>query len=290
MATVARFHITDYDGQTHQFYRFHDGYPCDNGGVFANFPLGNHDFCLDTYIRRLELEKSKKKYMTDVSYNIDLKIRTVEVSSGCCEDFNFKGTFEEAIRHYAYKDYSEKDALSNFPEKSDVESFLSYGLIDGFWEIIRAIRRNVPQIEYDFPGHRIIEIGDNLRFYLSQDFIHYPSCEMNQNYKARVDAMLNTRRIGFITYFKNTISKKRFTFNYMIRLTKDGYILPLTEEYIPYTQEISEDIKKLELAMIIEMIKRVDFKRDAARNFLYGIHSDSELQEIRNAVEEKTNS
>ena len=113
---------------------------------------------------------------------------------------------------------------------------------------------------------------------------------MNENYKAEEDAMVNVQRIGLITYFKNTVSQKDFTLNYMIRLTKDGYILPLTEEYIPYTQEISEDIKKLESAMIIEMVKRVDFKRDAARNFLYGIHSDSELQEIRNAVEEKTNS
>lgn len=286
MATTARFYITDYDGQTHEFYRFLDGYPCDNGGVFANFPLGDHDFCLDTYIRRLELEKSQKKYLTDVSYKMDLKTRTVEVS-GCCEDFNFKGTFEEAIRHYAYKNYSEKDALSNFPKKSDVESFLSCGLIDGFWEIIRAIRRNVPQLEYDFLEHRIIEIGDNLRFYLSQDFIHYPSCEMNQNYKARVDAMLNTRRIGFITYFKNTISQKRFTFNYMIRLTKDGYILPLTEEYIPYTEGISDEVKNLEMEMIIEMIKGVDFKTASAQNFLYGIHSDSELQKIRKAIEEK---
>lgn len=290
MATTARFYITDYDDQTHEFYRFLDGYPCDNAGVFANFPLGDHDFCLETYIRRLNLEKSQTKYMTDVSYIMDLKTRTVEVSSGCCEDFNFKGTFEEAIRHYAYKDYSEKDALSNFPKESDIQKFFCRATIDGFWEIIRSVNKEIPQLEYDIYEHRIIEIGDNLRFYLSQDFIHYPSCEMNQNYKARVDAMLNTRRIDFITYFKNTISKKRFTFNYMIRLTKDGYILPLTEKYIPYTQEISEDIKKLESAMIIEMVKRVDFKRDAARNFLYGIHSDSELQEIRNAVEEKTNS
>jgi hypothetical protein len=75
----------------------------------------------------------------------------------------------------------------------------------------------------------------------------------------------------------------------MIRLTKDGYILPLTEEYIPYTQEISEDVKRLELKMIIEMLKRVDFKRVSAQNFLYGILSDSKLQEIREALEKRDN-
>lgn len=289
MATTADFLITDYDGQTHEFYRFLDGYPCDDAGVFANFPLGDHDFCLDTYTRRLELEKSQKNYWTDVSYKMDLKSRTIKVSSGCCDEFNFKGTFEEAIRHYAYKDYSEKDALYKFPKKDDVRNFLGQDAIDGLWDIIRAVQKDVPQLEYDYHEHRLIEIGDNPRFYLSQDFIHFPSCKMNQNYKATEDAMLNARRIGFITYFKNTISQKRFAFNYMIRLTKDGYILPLTEEFIPYTHEISEDIKKLELAMIIEMIKRVDFKTAAARNFLYGIHSDSELQEIRKAIEGNKN-
>ena len=289
MATTARFYITDYDGQTHEFYRFLDGYPCDNAGVFANFPLGDHDFCLETYIRRLNLEKSQTKYMTDVSYIMDLKTRTVEVSSGCCEDFNFKGTFEEAIRHYAFKDYSEKDVLSKFPKESDLQKFFCRATIDGFWEIIRSVNKEIPQLEYDIYEHRIIEIGDNPRFYLSQDFIHYPSCKMNENYKAEEDAMVNVQRIGLITYFKNTVSQKNFTLNYMIRLTKDGYILPLTEEYIPYTQEISEDVKTLELKMIIEMLKRVDFKTVSAQNFLYGILSDSELQEIREALEKRDN-
>ena len=112
---------------------------------------------------------------------------------------------------------------------------------------------------------------------------------MNENYKAEEDAMVNVQRIGLITYFKNTVSQKNFTLNYMIRLTKDGYILPLTEEYIPYTQEISEDVKTLELKMIIEMLKRVDFKTVSAQNFLYGILSDSELQEIREALEKRDN-
>lgn len=287
MATTAYFQISDYDGRTHEFYRFLDGYPCEGAGVFANFPLGDHDFCLDTYIRRLALEKSDKDYWTDVSYMIDLKTRTVEVSSGCYKDFNFKGSFEEAIRHFAYSDYSERDALASFPQRSDVQKFIGPHTIDGLWNIIRAIKKEIPQLQYENHELRIIEIGDNPRFYLSQDFIGFPSCEMNRNRMALKDAMMNARRIGLKTYFTNTVADKSFTMNYMIRLVQDGYILPLTQAYIPYKQRVSDELMKLELKMIVEMIKRRDMKNMAAQNFLLGIHSERELRDIQDTIDQQ---
>ena len=284
MATVADFQITDYDGQNHRFYRFLDGYPCDRMGVFASFPLGNHDFCLETYVRRLALEQSDRNYWTDVSYRMDLSTRMVEVSSGCYEDFNFKGSFEEAIRRYSDENYSEKDAISLFPRTDDLENLLGRGLIDGFWDMIRAIKREIPELEYDYYEPRIIQIGDNPIFYVAKDFVKFPSCEMNQNIKAIEDAMLNARRLGLKTYFQNTITNDFFMLNYMITLERDGYILPLTREYIPYDQEIGREIKDEELEMIVEVIKRRNFKTARVQNFLAGIHSVSELEEIREAI------
>ena len=58
MATITYFTVVDYDGKTHEYYRFADGYAKDDAGVFANFPLGDHDFCLETFERRLKLKKS----------------------------------------------------------------------------------------------------------------------------------------------------------------------------------------------------------------------------------------
>ena len=60
MATIAYFTVVDYDGKTHEYYRFADGYPKDDAGVFANFPLGDHDFCLETF---------DWNYLTDVYYD-----------------------------------------------------------------------------------------------------------------------------------------------------------------------------------------------------------------------------
>lgn len=94
MATIAHFTIIDYDGQTYNYYRFNDGYPCGDAGVFANFPLGGHDFCLETFVRRLALEKVSADYFSDVSYRLDLKHRNVTVSSFIGE-FKFSGSFED---------------------------------------------------------------------------------------------------------------------------------------------------------------------------------------------------
>ena len=287
MATVAHFQITDYDNQLHEFYRFLDGYPCDSMGVFATFPRGDHDFCLETFVRRLELSKSSKSYWADVSYKMDLKTRMIEVSSGCYEGFNFKGSFEEAIRHYVDKDYSEKDALSKFPAPSDLSFLNGENLIDWFWEIIRAIKYGIPELDYHLFEERRVIIGDNPIFYKFNDFVVYPSCEMNRNYKAIIDAELNARRIGLMTYFENKISNTSFMLNYMMLLSKEGYLLPMTHEFIPYGYKISEDIKQTELEMIVEYIKSQDFKIMRGRNILYGLQSDAERQEIKENIRKR---
>ena len=98
---------------------------------------------------------------------------------------------------------------------------------------------------------------------------------------------MNARRIGLKTYFTNTVADKSFTMNYMIRLVQDGYILPLTQAYIPYKQRVSDELMKLELKMIVEMIKRRDMKNMAAQNFLLGIHSERELRDIQDTIDQQ---
>lgn len=287
MAIIAHFKITDYDGQFHEFYRFLDGYPCDSMGVLAAFPRGKHDFCLETFVRRLQLTKSVKKYWTDVSYEMDLKTKVVEVSSECYQDFNFKGSFEEAIRHYVDKGYSEKGALSEFPDPFDVSSLCGPNLIDWFWEIIHAITCGIQELDYDIYEQRKIIIGDNPIFYTFNDFETFSSWGVDNKYEAAVDAKLNARRIGLMTCFENKTSNGVFMFNYMITLSKKGYMLPMTKMLIPYCKEISEDVKCEELEMIVENIRRQDLKRIRALNLLRGLQSDSQLQEIRDSIRKR---
>ena len=77
MSTIAKFRIMDYDGSMHNYYRFSDGYPDGMAGVFANFPLGDHDFILETYVRRLGLEVRNADYWTDFTYVLNLSDRAV---------------------------------------------------------------------------------------------------------------------------------------------------------------------------------------------------------------------
>lgn len=287
MSTVARFQITDYDGSLHKFYCFSDGYPYDEMGVFAKFPRGDHDFCLETFVRRLELSKSGTEYWADIYYEMDLKTRMVNVSSGCYRNVDFKGSFEDAIRHFWDKDYSEKDALSQFPSPTDVISCSSVSAINWFWEIIRAVNYGIPEFEYDVLEQRIILIGDNPVFYTFNDFVTFPSCEMNNDYRAILDAKVNARRVGLMTYFKNKASNSCFTLYYMMKLRKDGYILPLTRTLIPYGHTISDDIKQEELEMIVELIKSNDLKTSKAYNIAYEHLPNSKLQEIRESLRKR---
>lgn len=156
MGVLAKFVVVDYDGQRYDFYRFGDGHPCERQGVFANFPLGDRDFLLGTYIRKLSLEKSTRDYFIEVRYEMDLRSRQIEVSSGCYEDCDFKGTFEEAVRHFAWENYVEKEALSMFPNKSDLEPILVPGFLDGLWVIVDAVCKNVPYLEYDAMSPRML--------------------------------------------------------------------------------------------------------------------------------------
>lgn len=284
MGVLAHLSIIDYQGQHHQYYHFGDGHPLDSNGIISNFPRGDHDFCVETFVRRLRLIKSEYNYFIDIYYILDLKSRMIEISSECYTEANFKGTFEEAIRHFDDADYSEKNALDEFPNITDLSAILNHRLIDGVWNIIRAVVANVPHLKYDIHTHRLVYVGDNTIFYTFNDFIEFPECEMNENFHAIEDAYLNARRIGAKMYFTNTITGQPFTLFYMLRLYRDGYILPLTEKFIRYGEIPDECTKLLELAMLVKMINIRDPKHLRAQNFLYGIHSKKELQEIRKSL------
>lgn len=284
MGVTAVFRIVDYQGQEHKYYRFGDAHPRERSGVFANFPQGDRDFCLETYVRRLDLEERDGDYMVDVGYKMDLRSRTIEVSSGCYMDVDFKGTFEEAIRHFAYEKYSQKDALDNYPDKSYLQPILFPGLLDGLWKIVEAVHAEIPWLKYDLYSNRLLYVGDNINFYMYQDFIDYPTHIMNSSLEVSEDAFANARRVGVRLYFKNTITNQSVSLFYMLRVTRDGYILPLTEEFIPYGKGISEEIKQEELAMITMMISERNPTSFRAMNFLYGIHPESELEEMRSKL------
>ena len=284
MATVAHFTITDYDGETHQYYRFLDGYPSENAGVFMNFPQGDHDFCLETFERRLRLEKSGLDYIIDISYYMDLSARTIKVRSKVFDDIDFEGTFEGAIRRFAYNDYSEKDALKSYPDRHDIKHILSPGFLNGLWDIVKAIKSSIPYLEYDLFSHRILYIGDNINFYMYQDYIEFPSCRMNQNYKTWYDAYANARRLGMRLYFNNTITNNTFTLLYMLDVEHDGYFLPLTRKFIRYGEGIDDETKKLELAMLVKDISRRNPESLKARNYLYGLISKAEMEELKRSL------
>ena len=217
---------------------------------------------------------------------MDLRSRTIEVFSKCFEDIDFKGTFEEAIRHFADEEYSEKDALAYFPEESDLRRILYPGFLDGSLVIAKAVNAEIPWLKYDLYSKRLLYIGDNTHFYLYQDFIDFPSLPMNSDMEASNDAYSNARRVGVKLYFDNNVNDQKLALFYMLRVTCDGYFLPLTEKFIYYGEQVSDEIKEEELKMMIMMIKESDPMRTRAMNFLYGIFSKSELEEIRNKIKE----
>ena len=285
MATIAHFTIVDYDGKTHRYYRFLDGYPKGGAGVFVNFPLGDRDFCLETFERRLNLEKSDRDYFSDVFYNMDLRTRHIKVHSKVfVEDINFEGTFEEAIRHFAFKDYSEKEAIEAFPEWKNISRIIYPGFIDGMWTIIKALKSEIPCLEYDLYSHRIIYIGDNINFYMYQDFIYFPECKMNRDYKVCQDAYLNARRVGVLIFFNNTVTNSEFTLRYMLTLRRNGYLLPLTGEFIRYDEGLSDKIKEEELAMLVKSISLCDPEDLKARNYIYEHLCREEMNELRDSL------
>jgi len=284
MATTAEFQITDYDGRQHFYYRFADAHPRERTGVFVNFPRGDRDFRLETFVRRLDLEKSSKDYWVDLHYEMDLSKRIIKVYSGVYDDVDFNGSFEEAIRFFADEDYSEKDALDAFPEASYLHTILFSGFLDEIWVVIRAIRKEVPHLEYDYYSHRILYVGDNINFYQYHDFIDFPPCSMNRDPELADDAYANARRAGIRIYFNNTVTGEPFTLMYMLALGRDGYVLPLTEKFFRYGEEPDDITKQEELAMLVKHISMCDPKSLRARNYLYGIHSEKELAELRDAT------
>lgn len=285
MATVAHFTIINYDGASHEYYRFLDGYPSGDAGVFQNFPLGDRDFCLETFERRLNLEKSEREYFVDVLYNLDLRTRTVQVSSTVfVEDINFKGSFEEAIIRFADEDYSEQDALESFPHRSDIEPIIFPGFLDGLWVIVKALKSNLSFLEYDIFSPRVLYIGDNINFYMYQDFILFPDCRMNRNHEAIEDAYANARRVGVRVYFNNTITNDEFTLLYMLDVERDGYILPLTGKFIRYGEGLDDKTKEEELAMLVKHISISDPKDLKARNYMYYILSRKEMDELKKSL------
>ena len=284
MGVLAEFEIVDYNGQNHSFYRFGDGHPYERHGVFANFPLGDHDFALETYVRRLRLEATSRRYFTDVFYYMDLRSRSIKVSSKCFEDCDFKGTFEEAIRHFSQEDYVEKEALSRFPKRSDIEHILVPGFLDGLWVIVGEMCKNLPFLEYDHMSPRILYIGDNVNFYMYDDFVLYPSYSEGRNSKVVEDAYVNARRLGVRLYFNNTRTGKRFTLLYMISVKAHGYILPFTRRVIRYGEELDELTKQHELRIVVEYLKSDDTENSKALNVLCDIGYGEKLDRIREAI------
>ena len=171
MSCIAHFQITDYDGHTHCYYRFGGGHPKEREGVFGNFPRGNHNFQMETFVRRLDLEKSAGNYIKEISYVMDLKSRHIEISSGVYDGIDFCGTFEEAIRHFVDESYSEKDSLESFAKRRHIEPILSPGLSDGIWTIVDAIQKEIEYLKFDLNTFTLLLIGDNVNFYMYQDCI-----------------------------------------------------------------------------------------------------------------------
>lgn len=287
MATIAEFQIIDYDGSLHNYYRFADGYPNDMAGVFANFPLGNHDFMLETYVRRLRLEESEGNYWIDFTYILNLSDRTIKISS-CCEEFEFEGSFEEAIRHFWYEGYSEKEALSYFPKKEDVLPILIPGFLKGMHCFIDTLPQEVSYLKPDAFGPEILYIGDNINFYMYKDFIYYPRCDMNINIKAIDDAFFNARRVGVRLYFKNTMSDQGFSLLYMLGVRAEGYLLPLTKKFVRYGETLDEETKMEELEILVEYLNKYhqSYKRRAL-NVMPGILCGEEMEEIRKSVRKR---
>ena len=285
MASVAHFTVQDYDGKIHQYYRFGSAHPEEKAGIFANFPLGDRDFCIETFERRLRLEKADRNYFADVFYNMDLKTRHITVNSKAfVEDINFEGTFEEAIRRFADNNYSEREALKSFPRQSDISPILVPGFLDGLWKIVHSLKSSLSYIEYDIFTPRILYIGDNINFYMYQDFILFPSCMMNRNYKAVSDAYANARRIGIGIYFKNTINNNEFKLLYMLHVKPDGYILPLTGKFIRYKEGLDDKTSGEELAMLIKHIGSQDPKTLRAANYMYDIIPIKERNQLRESL------
>ena len=284
MGVLAKFVVVDYDGQRYDFYRFGDGHPCERQGVFANFPLGDRDFLLGTYIRKLSLEKSTRDYFIEVRYEMDLRSRQIEVSSGCYEDCDFKGTFEEAVRHFAWENYVEKEALSMFSNKSDLEPILIPGFLEGLWVIVDAVCKNFPYLKYDAMSSRKLYIGDNINFYMYDDFILYPYNSINMNCRVVEDAYSNARRVGVRLYFNNQRSGKPFTLLYMLGVRSHGYILPLTDKRIRYGEGLDEQTKKQELLILVEFLKISNLEERDALNILDTIYYGEKLDRIRESV------
>ena len=107
---------------------------------------------------------------------------------------------------------------------------------------------------------------------------------MNDCSEASQDAFANARRVGVKIYFNNTVTNNPVSLFYMLTVTRDGYVLPLTNQFIPYEEEIPEEIKQEELAMIVMMLSRRNPKDVRAMNFLCGIFSENELEEIRSQL------
>ena len=269
MSIIGHFSITDYDGRVYQYYKFGDAHPCDKG-VFQNFPQGNHDFCLETYIRRLGLEQSNCDYIIDVTYIMDLRTRTIQIASKAfTEDINYNGSFEGAIKRFAYEDYSEKNALMDFPDKSKTQKLLSCGLYDVMQTIIESIESNIQYLKYDILTNKICIVGDCMIFYMFKDFVDYPPCRMNRNPKAIDDAYINARRIGVRLYFNNKMTNDYFTLFYMLGITNEGFFLPMTRKFVRFGEDIDNETKNEELKILINIIRSKDPQQLRALNCYY---------------------
>lgn len=287
MSTIAKFRIMDYDGSMHNYYRFSDGYPDGMAGVFANFPLGDHDFILETYVRRLGLEVRNADYWTDFTYVLNLSDRTLEISS-CCEGYGFKGSFEEAIRHFWDKEYSEKEGLSLFPREDDMIPILVPGFLKGMRVLINTLSQKVSCLKSDIFCPEILYIGDNINFYMYEDFIFYPQCAMNVNPQAMEDAFCNARRVGVRVYFKNTMSGQDFSLLYMLDVRADGYLLPLTQRFVRYEETLCEETKAEELEILVEYLNTFyDLRNGRALNVMPGIYLGQEIGDIRESVRKR---
>ena len=219
MGSHAKVVITDYDGRSHNYVRFLDGYPDTADGFFGNFPRGSHAYRLDTFVRRLTLKERNDVDRLDYyyAYNINLVERTVSIDS--CDHSPVVGySFEEAIKAYAYPDYTE--AHPGSPSLSDAENILFEVLFPLILKIInKAVSFPHLSRHYEPLGVMLCEDSNTYRF---------PAWIYNFYYNEDLtkDALSDVSYIIFLKKFKDKRNNSEISVSYRIAMEEKRFYLP----------------------------------------------------------------
>jgi len=255
MGSHAKVVITDYDGRSHNYVRFLDGYPGTADGFFGNFPRGSHSYRLDTFVRRLTLKERNDVDRLDYSYayNIDLVERTVSIDS-CDHTPVVKYSFEEAIKTYAYPDYCEEHPGS--PSLSDAENTLFEVLFPLILKIInKAVSFPHLSRHYEPLGVILCEDVNTYRFQPWTYNLYYFE-------ELTIDAMSDLCKIVFLKKVKDTRSNKEISFAYRIFLDEERFSLPCLNESFRYNQTIPSSVLEEEANLAAERIANIAPERE----------------------------